>query len=188
MHARAVDDARIRLRELRCEEWEDLGVGVAALGLALVATQLRPALAVPLFLGGIVVLARAVRALWRRWDLVDQLAGERDAYVIPEVLAVANREATFDRRHGSAVALRSLLLEAGPILEARVRAARADLDALAIELDDEGLELDPASAVACVRLLRDIDGPLLGSTSPPEELRSRVRQIRAGFTPRRIAA
>jgi osmotically-inducible protein OsmY len=35
MYARAVDDAGARLRELREEEWEDLGLGALALGLAL---------------------------------------------------------------------------------------------------------------------------------------------------------
>ena len=94
MYARAVDEASSRLRELRQEECGDLGLAALSLGLALAATQVRPVFAMPLFLGGVVVGARGVRALWRRWDLVERLAGERDAYVIPEVLACAAREAT----------------------------------------------------------------------------------------------
>ena len=42
--------------------------------------------------------------------------------------------------------------------EARVLAAAEELEALASELDDEELELDPACAVACMRLLTDVFG------------------------------
>ena len=42
--------------------------------------------------------------------------------------------------------------------------------------------LDPACAVACVRLLSDPEqSPLLNSAQPADELRSRVSQIRSGF-------
>ena len=44
-----------------------------------------PRACMPLFIGGIVVGARGMRALWRRWDLLDRLAGDRDAYTIAEV-------------------------------------------------------------------------------------------------------
>jgi hypothetical protein len=68
MYARAVDDPRR-------EEWEGLGLAALALALAVAGTQVRPSLAVPLFLG----------ALWRRWDPVVRLDGENDAYVISEL-------------------------------------------------------------------------------------------------------
>ena len=98
MYARAVDDAADRLRELRREEWGDFGLAALALGLAVVGSQARPALAMPLFLAGLTVAGLGVRALWREWDLLDRLAGERHAYVIPQVLAYAAREATTERR------------------------------------------------------------------------------------------
>jgi hypothetical protein len=53
-YARAVEEAATRLRELRLEEWEDLGLALA-LGLAPVAAEVRPAFALPLFVGGLVV-------------------------------------------------------------------------------------------------------------------------------------
>jgi hypothetical protein len=188
MYARAVDDAAARLRELRHEEWEGLGLAALALGLAVAATQVRPALALPLFLGGLAVGALGVRALWRRWDLVDRLAGDRDAYVISEVRAFASREATMERRHSFAALIRCSLVEPGPALEARIACSRDELRALAAELDDGDLALDPASAVACMRLLSDLAGsPLLNPTLPAEDLRCRVRQIRAGFTRRHQA-
>jgi len=189
MYARAVDDAGARLRELRHEEWEELGLAALALVLAVTVTQVRPSLALPLLLGGFVVGARGVRTLWRRWDLVDRLAGERDAYVIPEVLRYASREATMDRRSAMATVIRGWLEEPGHSLEARVRPAAAELQALVCELTDGSLELDPACAIACQRLLNNLDeSPLLNVAGPPEELRSRVRQIRAGFGSRPPAA
>jgi hypothetical protein len=189
MHARAVDEASFRLRELRQEEWGDLGLAALSLGLALVATQLRPVLAMPFFLGGVVVGARGITALWRRWDLVERLAGERDAYVIPEVLAYAAREATVDRRHTYAALIRGELQQTGLAYADRVMLAADELQALACELEDDELVLDPACAVACMRLLSDVsESPLLNTTLPPELLRSRVRQIRSGFEARRVAA
>jgi hypothetical protein len=186
MYARAVDAAEARLRELRYEEREDLGLAALALGLAVAATQVRPALAVPLFLGGLAVGALGVRALWRRWDLVERLAGERDAYVISEVLAFASREATMERRHSFAAFIRSTVRQPRLACEARVIATVEELEALASELDDGELALDPVCAVACMRLVSDLtESPLRNPAIPPEELRSRVRLIRAGFwTPR----
>jgi hypothetical protein len=186
MYARAVDEAAVRRGELRHEEWANLGLATLALGLAAAATEMRPALAMPLFLGGLVAWALGVRALWRRWDLVDRLSGERDTYLISEVRAHASREATMDRRRIFEALIVSRLREP---LDERIAAAAAELEALANELDDDDLALDPASAVACWRLLSHVDeSPLLNPALPHEELRSRVRQIRSGFHPRRLVA
>jgi hypothetical protein len=173
MYARAVEDASARLRELRREEWEQLGLAALALGVAVAATEVRPALALPLFLAGLVVGALGLRALWRRWDLVERLSGERDAHLIPEVLAYAAREATMERRQSLAALIRSRLNQPEPAVAARVNAAAEELEALACELEDGELTLDPACAVACMRLLSDPAGsPLLNQALPPEELRS----------------
>lgn len=117
MYARAVDDASARLRELRQDEWQDLGLAALALGLAAVAAEVRPTLALPLFLAGLVVGALGAKALWRRWDLVERLSGERDAYVISEVRAYASREATMERRHTFAALIRSRLADPGLAVE-----------------------------------------------------------------------
>lgn len=185
MYARAVDDAAARLRELRHEEWQYLGLAALVLGLAVAAAEVRPALAVPLLVGGLAVGALGIRALWRRWDLVERLSGQRDAYVISEVLAFASRETTMERRHSFAALIRGRLAQP----HTQTAAAVQELEALARELDDDELELDPASAIACSRLLSDPAGsPLLNRAFPPEELRSRVVQIRSGFKRDRAAA
>jgi hypothetical protein len=188
MHARAVDEGAATLRALRHEEWQDLGLGALAIALAVAATQVWPQLAVPLFVGGVAVGARGVRAAWRRWDLVDRFADDVDAYVIPEVQAYASRHASMERRHTFASLLRSRLPKPGLATDARVVAVARDLEALATELEDDSLALDPVAAVACMRLLSDTEGPLLDRAAPAEELRSRVRQIRSGFRPRPVPA
>lgn len=189
MYARAVDDAATQLRELRQEEWGDLGLGGLALALALAATQVRPSLALPLFVGGVVVSSLGVRALYRRWDLVERLLTERDAYVIPEVLGHAARMATIESRRRIAASIRETLTDPGLRIENRVSATADELEALASALDDDTLELDPSCAVACFRLVSDYSqSPLLNHTASAGDLRSAVDRIRVGFTASRAAA
>jgi hypothetical protein len=189
MYARAVDEADSHLRELRHDEWGHLGLATVALAASVVATEILPALAAPLFVGGLAVGALGIRALWRRWDLLECLAGERDAYVIPEVLAFASREATMERRYSFAALIRQRLADASLTLASCALGVVDELEALASELEDGDLALDPASAVACMRLLSDFAGsPLLNQALPTEDLRSRVRQVRSGFRPRLISA
>lgn len=180
MYGRASDDSAARLRDLRREEWEDFAVASLALAGAVAATHIFPDLAVPLFVGGLALAARGVWVLWHRWDLVDRLAGEPAAYAIPEVLDYASREATLERRHTFATLIGARLSEP----DGNVAAVADELEALVAELEDDDLFLEPASAVACMRLLTDLEeSPLLNPARSPEELRSRVRRIRCGFAP-----
>ncbi len=185
MHARAIEDAEVRLRELRTEEWEDLALAALAVVTSLVATQRAQPLALPLFVGGLAILVLGVRALWRRWDLVDRLCGEGDAYVIREVLERAARETTMERRVRFAMLLCCRLDAPEPSCAARIAAAADDIRSLACELEDDELELEPASAMACMRLVYDpVSSPLLNPELPDDELRPRVLQIRAGLHPK----
>ena len=185
MHATAIEDAEVRLRELRTEEWEDLALAALAVAASLVATQRAQLLALPLFVGGLAILLLGVRAVWRRWDIVDRLCGEGDAYVIQEVLERAVRETTMERRRRFAMLLCSRLDEPEPSCTARTAAAAEDMRSLACELENDELELEPASAVACMRLVYDaVSSPLLNPELPDDELRPRVLQIRAGVRPK----
>lgn len=181
MYARAIDDAALRLDELRHEEWEDLGLGAVALALCIVATQIVSSLALPFFLGGLFLWFRGLRALVVRWNLVERLAEEEDAYVLPEVLERASRETTMDRRRSFAAIIRTALRD-GELASSPFDPAVHDLELLASELEDERLLLEPAAAVACFRLLSEAeDSPFLNAALPIELLRSRAWQIRAGF-------
>jgi len=184
MYARAVDDAAAGLRELRHQEREAFGLGLAALALAVLAAGLHHVLAVPLFLGGLTVGASGIRALWRRWDLVDRLSAEPDAYSIPEILECASREATAERRRGHAALIRRTLKNRSAC-DARVVQVAGELDALARELEDRELRLEPACAVACRRLVSEPgESPLFDERVPAEDLRACIHRIRLGFTSR----
>lgn len=184
MHARAIDDAANRLQELRHQEWNDLALAGVALGLALAATWGAPALALPLVVGALAVGVLGIRALWRRWDLVDRLADAPDAYSIPEVLAYARREATMERRRSFAALIRQHL-EPTAAGDARLDAVADVLALLADELDDESIDVSPSCAVACWRLVSDpAQSPLLDPRRPLVELRSTVLRIRAGLASR----
>jgi hypothetical protein len=185
MYARAVDDAGARLRELRRDEWQELGLAGATLGLAIGATQYTPSLALPLLIGGLGVGVLGIRALWRHWDLVDRLADDPDAYAIPEVLAYASREAAMHRRRRSAVLIRHHLDSTCRSNTGLCDHARDELAALANELEDEALDLRPTAAVVCSRLLLEpAESPLLNPALPKDGLRSSVARIRSGFTRR----
>src|SRR5215831_303124 len=99
MDARTVQHAETELRELRWEARWDWLVAAIALVLAVAATRYRSDLAVPLLVAGIAVGARGARALWQRWDLVDRLLPERDAYLIGEIRTQAHQLATMKSRH-----------------------------------------------------------------------------------------
>ena len=182
MYARAVDQADARLQELRQEERVELGLAAVALAASLVSTEVLPELTAPLFIGGLVVGLLGLRTLWRRWDLLERLSGERDAHVISEVRALAVREATMERRECFAALIRIKVREAELRSDARVLVVANELEALASELENPELTLEAAAGVACARLLSDVArSPLLNAALPAEDLRSRVRQIRSGL-------
>ena len=59
-----------------------------------------------------------------------------------------------------------------------------ELERLACALEDPGLEVDPACAIACRRLVSDASvSPLLDATRPPDELRAVIGRTLDGFGP-----
>jgi hypothetical protein len=182
MYARDIDDATTLLHRLRHLQWENLGLAALVLGLAVAATKIYAPLAIPLFVGGVVVGSVGMRALWSRADLLDQLTGERDAYSIPEVVTHASRAATMARRRCVAASIRTALCLPAPASRAWVRAMADELEGLASELDDERLALDPACAIDCARLVDELqdDRPVEPGLRV-QDMRSQVLRIRAGF-------
>jgi hypothetical protein len=185
MHAHAIQEAEAQLVELRHDELQRGCLGGVALGASIAATVLYPPLAFPFFVGGLTIAVLAVRAIWGHWDLVDRLADDRDAYLIPEVRAYAAREARMDRRLAHAELIRTWTSNPTMAADARVVQHAHDLEDLARDLEDERLELDPACALACRRLVSDATvSPLLNNSLPGDGVRPWILRIRAGFTSR----
>jgi hypothetical protein len=183
MTARKVDEASARLRELRQDEWWDLGLAGVAMGLAIATSTLHPPLTLPLLIGAFVLLVLGLRALVRRCELFDSLLLDQDAYSISEVRRRAAEAASMKSRRELAGALRRRLSPVpGYSVRPRVAAVSADLAALADELEDEALEFDPWCAVRCEQLVTNVtESPLLNDVLPAEDLLARINQIRAGF-------
>jgi len=188
MNARAVEHAQLELHELKVQSVEDLALAAVALATALAGTRLLPAAAVPLLFGGIGVAFLGVRALVRRYLLLEDLVADRDAYAIADVYRLAVWTASPQRRHQLAVSLRCALGGSSYGVNERVETNRDLLEELVRALEDYRLALDPAAAVALDRLLTDGSArPLYDSAVPADELRSRLRQVLNGFDERRAA-
>ena len=176
VHAHALIEAETRIGELRRDEWQQLGLGALALGASLAMTAAYDPLVGPLFVGGMAMWLLGIRSLWRRWDLVDRLADDRDAYVISAVRAYAARDARMDRRRANAASL-------------RLWASRADLtdevgelEQLARDLDDADLDLSPACAIVCRRLLTDPTVSPLLNDRLTDNLHETIVEIERGFS------
>jgi hypothetical protein len=171
MNARQVDDAASRLHELGVESAEDIALAVIVTGLALVATQLLPALATPFLVGAIAVGFLGVRAYVRRTFLVEDLAAEPDAYAISAVRSYGRRATTAEHRHALA---RTIRVEA---MDQRLAPVRGELDRLARLLVDGDRQLDPCTLVALEQWLRDPGGSFRDLEAPATELRGRLRRF-----------
>jgi hypothetical protein len=180
MYAGALQDAEAELAELRRDEQCRIALSAVALGASLVATAIFPPLVAPLLVGGLAIGVLGVLAFWRHWDLLDRLADDRDAYLIAEVLAYGAREARMDRRRDHAAMIRAW----ASCPDARAAELIDELADLADALEDDRLELDPASAMACRRFVSEPAVSPLFAGSSGEDLRSALNRLRAGFHPR----
>jgi hypothetical protein len=139
-------------------------------------------LVVPLFVGGLALAVLGIGAIWRHWDLLDRLADDRDAYGIPAVRAYAARDARMHRRLGYAAVIRDWVDRSDPLTDGRIAEHAVELEELACELEDEDLDLEPASAIACRRLLTEPTvSPLLNDALPGDDVGAHLVRIRAGF-------
>jgi hypothetical protein len=182
MYARALEEAETQLVELRNDEVERVALSAVALGACLAATVVYQPLVIPLFVGGLAMGVLGIGSIWRHWDLLDRLADDLDAYSIPAVQAYAARDARMDRRLGHAALIRSWVRQPDLPADAPIVKFAVELEALACELEDLDLELEPACAIACRRLVSDPTvSPLLNYALPHDDVRSTIVGIRAGF-------
>jgi hypothetical protein len=185
MTAQTINEAEHRLRELRQDEWSDLGLAALATGLALAASFLHPQLALPLFIGALASSVLAGRAFFRRLELSDRLLLDRDAYAITEIRRRGEDMASMKNRRALAQTVRARLTPVmGYSRPPRVAAAADELVSLASELDDDRLSLEPPCAFRCHQLVDNYaDSPLLNDLLPEQDLHVWIRQIRSGFEP-----
>jgi hypothetical protein len=174
VHTHALIEAETRLAELRRDELQQLGLGALALGASLAMTAAYEPLVGPLFVGGMAMWLLGIRSLWRRWDLVDRLADDRDAYVISAVRAYAARDTRMDRRHANAASLRFWASQPDVTEDVGEQLAR--------DLDDADLDLSPASAIVCRRLLTDPTVSPLLNGSLAGNLHDTIAEIERGFS------
>ena len=109
MTARMIEEAEQRLHELRQDEWSSGVVAAFAMALSLGASFVRPAFAIPFFLGALMVGLRSGRALFERADLAHHLMLERDAHTITEIRESAEKVAMMESRLVLAAAVRCRL-------------------------------------------------------------------------------
>jgi hypothetical protein len=176
VHARAVVEAETRLVDLRRDEWHQLGLSALALGASLAMTAAYELLVAPLFVGGMALWLLGIRSLWRRWDLVDRLADDRDAYVIPAVRTYAARDARMDRRRTNAASLRYWATQAD------LTEVVGELEQLTRDLENADLELSPACAIVCRRHLTDPTVSPLLNGGLADDLHETIVEIERGFS------
>jgi len=174
VNARQVDDASRRLHDLGAQGIEDLAVSVVAIGLALTATQVRPELAFPFLLGAFGVGFLGMRAVVRRFFLVEDLAGDRDAYAIPAVRRFGLRATAPRHRHELARSIRATA-SLSTVVD-RFRAVQPELEELVAVLEDDDRPLDPCAVVTLERWLNDPGESFRDADAPVDELRSRLRR------------
>lgn len=185
MNAEAIEQAERRLHELRLDEWFELGLAVSAMGLALAASVLEPPFAVPLLIGTLASAVLAGRAFFRRLALSDRLLLDRDAHAIPEIRRRGEDMASMENRRALAQVVRAGLTPEPGYSSSTQVAATAELRALASELEDEGLSLDPVCAARCHQLMNNYaESPLLNSLLPDENIQVWIRRIHLGFEPK----
>jgi hypothetical protein len=179
MSAREVEQLGRRLRDLNERTISDLALAGAAFAVALLATQVRSDLVLPMLIGALVLTALGVVALVRRHLLVEDAAVNCDAYLLPEVRRFGERVASPEHRRECAAQIRRTLAVPPELASPRVEANRGTLEELRVDLERPDLELQPVCAVALERLLHE--GGLHDGALPADELRSRLTQILAGF-------
>jgi len=188
MNARELEGAAAELRSLR-RRLKQFSAG-AVLLLVVAAGCAMFSLRVAAILGaGVAVESLAALALWlRRGDLIERLALDPSAYVIPEVARFGSRVAALRERKLLASWITSIVNRGEPFelhLVGRAGAFSQQLETLARELAAPQAEVQPAIAVACRRLLtRPVQSPLYNPNLPEEDLTALLLRIRAGISQR----
>ena len=127
-------------------------------------------------------------AIWLdRRELIERLALDPTAYVIPAVASFGSRIAALRERERLAAWIRSVACEPerpGSFhLSDRARAFAREFETMAQELARPAASVQAPVAVACRRLLtRPVQSPLYNPNLPEEDLAALLLRIRAGIS------
>jgi hypothetical protein len=186
MYERALEQAADDLGRRRRRAIHTGVLGVAAASAALATVWFSIPLAAALAAGAFLEALLAAAALDARRQLVARLALQPAAYALPEVAAFGARAARPPQRARLAAWLAEVVAEAGTpfslCLGDRVALVAHELEALACELVSPARSMEPASAVACRRLLTHMtESPLYNPGIPVGDLHAALHRIRAGI-------
>jgi hypothetical protein len=187
VNARDLDHAGAQLRRRRSHAAEACGLAAVTGLAAVLASVLAPALVLPLAAGAALEAALAAAALYSYRERVARLALEPSAYVLPEVARYGRPLAEPSQRARLSAWISEILADAHApgnlYLADRVIRFAHELEALARDLIQPGTRIQPASAVACRRLLTHaVESPLYNPRVPADELSLTLRRIRAGIS------
>jgi hypothetical protein len=187
MNARDIEAAAVTVETARRRALSSLvAAGVVAMSTFGVVWA-APGVAVGLAAGVIIALVRAGVSWFHCRELVERLALDPSAYAIPEVARFGGRVANLTQRRLLAESISSLVHDRGhPLalhLGARTRKHAEELDALARELAAPSARIEPATAVACRRLVtRPVQSPLYNPNLPEEDLTALLLRLRGGIS------
>jgi len=186
MYERALEQAAHDLDRRRRGAIQAVMLGIAAASAALVTVWFSVPLAAALAAGAFLEVLLAAAALDARKQLVARLALQPAAYALPEVAAYGARAAQPPQRARLAAWLAEVVAEAGTpfslCLGDRVALVAHELEALARELVSPARSMEPASVVACRRLLTHMtESPLYNPGVPVGDLHAALYRIRAGI-------
>jgi hypothetical protein len=185
--ARALEHAAADLRRRRRRAGEAALLAAATGVGAALASLLAEPLALPLLVGAVLEALLAVRALHSNRERVARLALDPAAYVLPEVQRYGHRLSALGQRARLSAWILEILAEAhlpgNLFLGERVLRFARELEELARDLVRPDACVQPASAVACTRLLtHTVESPLYNPRLPADDLRVAVRRIRSGIS------
>jgi hypothetical protein len=186
VYERALEQATHDLDRRRRRALHATALASAAFAAASAAVWFSMSVAVALVSGAVLEILVAAEATHGRRQLVARLALHPAAYVLPEVAAYGAEATRAPQRARLAAWLSEVVAEAdGPYslcLRERVKVVSHELEALARELVSPVRSIEPASAVACRRLLTHMtESPLYNAVLPLEDLQMALRRIRAGI-------
>ena len=186
MNARDVEMAAMKLETFRHHAVRCLIAGAAVLAIGIGAAPFSLSFAIAMAAGALLELSAAL-ALWlRRRERIGRLALEPAAYVIPAVARFGHGLCGLSERRQLAASIRSLVGERQPLdVHLVVRASRfaGQLEALAHELAAPAAQIEPATVVACRRLVtRPVESPLYNPNLTDEDLRALLLRLRAGIS------